>query len=90
MVYDSQPIGFVDTTRLGMVCKLNRSLYGLKQVLWGWYNRFASYVSLGFVEGKLDTSLFILRRGDNIMYLLLYVDNIVLTTSNAALHHTIA
>lgn len=29
-VYYSQPICFVDSTRPGMVCKLNRSLYGLK------------------------------------------------------------
>jgi hypothetical protein len=40
-------------------------------------------VSLGFVETKSDTSLFIYRRGPDTAYLLLYVDDIVLTTSSA-------
>jgi hypothetical protein len=45
-----------------------------------WYHCFTSYlVSLGFMEAKLDTSLFVYRRGTDIAYLLLYVDNIVLT-----------
>jgi hypothetical protein len=67
-----------------MACKLNRSLYGLKQVSWVWYSRFTSYlVSLGFVEANSDTLLFILRRGDDVVYL--YVDDIVLTVSSAIL-----
>jgi hypothetical protein len=46
--------------------------------------------SIGFVEAKSDTSLFIYRRGDDIIFLLLYVDDIVLTTSTAELlQHTI-
>jgi hypothetical protein len=51
-----------------------------------WYNRFASYLlSLGFVEAKLDTSLFIFHRGSKTVCLLLYVDDIVLTTSSTEL-----
>jgi hypothetical protein len=51
-----------------------------------WCHRFASYlVTLDFVEAKSDTSLFIYRRGANTAYLLLYVDDIVLTTSNSEL-----
>jgi hypothetical protein len=61
---------------------LNRSLYGLNQVPRAWYSRFVSYLaSLGIVEAKSDTSLFIYRRGDDTIFLLLYVDDIVLTTS---------
>lgn len=68
------------------VCCLNRSLYGLKQAPRAWYNQFASYlVSLGFVEAKSDTSLFVFRRGTDLIYLLLYVDDIVLTTSSTKL-----
>jgi hypothetical protein len=45
---------------LDMVCKLNKSLYGLKQASRAWYNWFASYfLYLGFTKAKLDTSLFI-------------------------------
>jgi hypothetical protein len=39
-----------------------------------WYNGFAAYLlSLGFVEAKSDTSMFVYRRGADIIYLLLYV-----------------
>jgi hypothetical protein len=69
-----------------LVCRLNCSLYGLKQAPRAWYSRFATYLaSIGFVEAKSDTSLFIYRRGDDIVYLLLYVDDIVLTTSTTDL-----
>jgi hypothetical protein len=85
-VYYSQPTGFIDAANLDMVCRLNRSLYGLKQAPRAWYSRFATYLAtIGFVEAKSDTPLFIYRRGEDIVYLLLYVDDIVLTASNVDL-----
>jgi hypothetical protein len=73
------------------VCRLNKSLYGLKQAPHAWYNRFASHLfSLGFVEAKSDTSLFVFHRGSDTVYLLLYVDDIVLiASSDALLHRTV-
>jgi hypothetical protein len=68
-----------------LVCKLNKSLYGLKQGPQAWYSRFATFLcSQGFVEAKSDTSLFILHHGSVTAYLL-YVDDIVLTTSSPEL-----
>jgi hypothetical protein len=59
-VYCTKFTGFFDPALPDMVYHLNKSLYGLKQAPQAWYNRFASYLlSLGFVEAKLDTSLFI-------------------------------
>jgi hypothetical protein len=56
----------------------------LKQAPRAWHQRIASYLlSLGFVETKSDTLLFIYRRGPDTTYLLLYVDDIVLTASSA-------
>jgi hypothetical protein len=87
-VYYSQPTGFIDAARSDLVYWLNRSLYGLKQATRAWYSRFASYfASIGFVEVKSDTPLIIYRRGDDTVYLLLYADDIVLTTSTADLVH---
>ena len=40
---------------------------------------------MGFTEAKSDTSLFVYRRGDETSYLLLYVDDIVLTASSQRL-----
>jgi hypothetical protein len=61
-------------------------MYGLKQASRVWYSRFTSYlVSLGFVEAKSDTSMFIYRHGDDTVYLHFYFDDIVLMTSSGAL-----
>jgi hypothetical protein len=90
MVYCSQPASSVDPVHSQLVCRLNKSLYDLKQMSRAWCHCFASYlVSLGFVEAKSDTSLFVHRRDTNAAYLLLYVDNIVLTASRPELlQHT--
>jgi len=62
-----------------MVCRLNKSLYGLKQAPRAWNHLFAAFLlTLGFVEAKSDTSLFIYHHGAETAYLLLYVDDIVL------------
>ena len=58
----------------------------MKQAPRTWYSRFATYLlSLGFIEAKSDTSLFVYHRGPDTIYLLLYVDDIVLTASSPAL-----
>ena len=84
-VYASQPAGFEDSAHPNFVCRLKKSLYGLKQAPRAWYSCFSSYlVSLGFVNAKTDTSLFVYHRGGDTIYLLLYVDDIVVTTSSTA------
>jgi histone deacetylase 1/2 len=81
-----QPTGFVDAQQLDVVCLLDKSLYGLRQAPRAWFERFASFViKLGFVATRFYTSLFTLRRGHNVAYLLLYVDDIVLTGSSPAM-----
>ncbi|GJR95972.1 ribonuclease H-like domain-containing protein, partial [Tanacetum coccineum] len=62
-----------------------RSLYGLKQAPQAWFQRFAAYAArVGFIHSRCDTSLFIYRRGSDTTYLLLYVDDIILTASSTA------
>jgi hypothetical protein len=87
-VYCSQPTGFADLAHHDLVCRLKKSLYGLKQAPRAWYSRFASFLlSQGFAEAKSDTSLFVFRRGSDTVYLLLYVDDIILTASSTELLH---
>jgi histone deacetylase 1/2 len=89
-VFAAQPAGFEDPSLPGHVCRLNKSLYGLKQAPRAWYSRFASHLlSLGFLNAKADTSLFIYRHGTETVYLLLYVDDIILTASSPALFRRI-
>ena len=85
-VYCQQPSGFKDSSHLDFVCRLNKSLYSLKQAPRAWYSQMATYLlSLGFVEAKSDTSLFVYQRGSDTGYLLLYVDDIVLTAPSPSL-----
>jgi len=90
-VYMKQPPGFVDSCLPSHVCRLHKSLYGLKQAPRAWYTRLSDFLlSIGFRASKVDTSLFILSDGSNIFYLMMYVDDILLTGSNSAmLHHLI-
>jgi hypothetical protein len=82
VVYSQQPSGFIDPQRPNHVCRLLKSLYGLKQAPRAWFHRFATFAkSIGFIESKSDTSLFIFNRGNDMAYLLLYVDDIILTAS---------
>jgi hypothetical protein len=92
IVYCSQPTWFVDPTQPDWVYRLNKSLYGLKQEPRGWYIWFITYLlTLGFVEAKSDTFLCVFYRDADTVYLLLYVDHIVLTTSSIMfLQHTIS
>jgi hypothetical protein len=85
-VFCCQPTGFADPAHPDLVCRLHKSLYGLKQEPWAWYSRFDTFLTtLGFLEAKSNTSLFIFSRGSDTIYLLLYVDNIILTASNTEL-----
>ncbi|GKG37395.1 ribonuclease H-like domain-containing protein, partial [Tanacetum coccineum] len=60
-----------------------RSLYGLKQAPHAWFQRFAAYITtVGFTPSRCDSSLFIYRQGNDTTFLLLYVDDIVLTDSS--------
>ncbi|XP_048502909.1 uncharacterized mitochondrial protein AtMg00810-like [Beta vulgaris subsp. vulgaris] len=89
-VYMFQPPGFQDSTNPKSVCLLQKSLYGLKQAPRAWYQRFATYIlSISFVSSKCDPSLFIYRRGQDMAYILLYVDDIVLATSSDSLRNRI-
>ena len=68
------------------VCKLKKALYSLKQAPRAWVQRFSSFIlKLGFTCSHDDTSLFVLHRQQQIIYLLLYVDDIILTSYNNSL-----
>jgi hypothetical protein len=87
-VFCCQPTGFADPAHLDLVCRLHKSLYGLNQAPRAWYSRFATYLTtLGFIEAKSGTSLFIFHRDSDTVYLLLCVDDIILTTSSTELLH---
>ena len=82
-VYMQQPPGFEDARYPSHVCKLQRALYGLKQSPRAWYARLsARLLELGFVSSKADTSLFFFAQHDVQIYMLVYVDDIVIAGSS--------
>nr|GFB01271.1 ribonuclease H-like domain-containing protein [Tanacetum cinerariifolium] len=82
-IYMHQPPSFRDPKHPNYVCLLQRSLYGLKQAPHAWFQRFAAYITtVGFTPSRCDSSLFIYKQGDDTVFLLLYVDDIVLTASS--------
>ncbi|KAJ9567352.1 hypothetical protein OSB04_003318 [Centaurea solstitialis] len=82
-VYMKQPPGYVHPSHLNHVCRLRKALYGLKQSPRAWFHRFAVFItSLGFSSSKSDSSLFVYHHGRDTIYLLLYVDDIILTASS--------
>ena len=82
-VYMTQPIGFVDQQHPTHICRLKKALYGLKQTPWAWYYELHNYLlSVGFVNSQSDNFLFVLRQTDIIVFLLLYVNDVIVIGSN--------
>ncbi|GKC18112.1 retrovirus-related pol polyprotein from transposon TNT 1-94, partial [Tanacetum coccineum] len=79
-VFMEQPPGFISHEFPNHVCKLSKALYGLKQAPRAWFHRLSTFlVSYGFTSSRADTSLFVFRSNSCIMYLLVYVDDLILT-----------
>lgn len=80
MVYMKQPPGFVHPERPDYVCRLNKAIYGLKQAPRAWFDKFSSFLlDFGFQCSFPDPSLFVYHHGSDDIYLLLYVDDMLLT-----------
>ena len=78
-VYMVQPEGFVDSKNAGKVCKLQRSIYGLKQASRSWNRRFDEVVKeFGFMQNRDESCVYKKLSGSSIEFLILYVDDILL------------
>ena len=85
-VYMSKPFSFKEAGKETMVCKLQKSIYGLKQVSKQWYLKFDKVVTTnGFKENTVDQCIFMKVSGSKYIFLVLYVDDIFLTTNDTGL-----
>ena len=81
-VYMKQPLGF-ESASPNLVCKLQKTLYGLKQAPRSWFQNLSSTLqSLAFYTTKSDTSLFVKFMPSYTIYVLIYVDEIIITGSS--------
>nr|GEX43793.1 copia protein [Tanacetum cinerariifolium] len=82
-IYMKQPPSFIDPQRPNHVCLLHKSLYGLKQAPRTWFERLSKALfDLDFKGSKTNPFLFIYSRGDTLFYILVYVDDIIVTGNN--------
>ena len=85
MVYMPQPEGFMDKSRLNHICILKKALYGLRQAPRAWFDKLKGALnSWGFENSKCDTSLFFRMTKFEIVILLIYVDDIIITGDNSS------
>jgi Reverse transcriptase (RNA-dependent DNA polymerase) len=83
-VYMEIPPGFQNEQLKGKVCRLKRSLYGLKQSPRDWFDWFSMAMKkLGYQQSNADHTMFIQRKGEKICILVVYVDDIVLTGNDS-------
>nr|KYP45004.1 Retrovirus-related Pol polyprotein from transposon TNT 1-94 [Cajanus cajan] len=87
-IYMTIPQG-MHLVQSGQVCKLQRSLYGLKQASRQWYARLIHFLtSHGYKQCASDHSLFLKHQSNSIIALLFYVDDIVLSGNDLnEIHH---
>ncbi|XP_020704869.2 uncharacterized protein LOC110115833 [Dendrobium catenatum] len=82
-VYMKQPPGFVDTTHPDYVCKLHKTIYGLKQAPRLWFQTLTGFfLSTNFKFSKSDPSLLIYSDRDTHIYVLIYVDDLLISGNN--------
>lgn len=79
-IYMQQPFGFVDPSRPHYVYKLNKVIYGLKQAPRAWFSELIYWlITYSFFASIADPSLFIIHIDTLHMYILVYVDDMVIT-----------
>ncbi|GKD35856.1 retrovirus-related pol polyprotein from transposon TNT 1-94 [Tanacetum coccineum] len=73
-VYVNQPDGFVGPHHPDKVYRLKKALYGLKQALRAWYDELSNFlVSKRFSKGSIDPTLFITKKGEDILLVQIYI-----------------
>ena len=84
-VYMEQPPGFVAQGESDKVCRLRKSLYGLKQSPCAWFGKFSQALEcFGMKKSTSDHSVFYRQSDNGIALLVVYVDDIVITGNDVS------
>lgn len=86
-IYMELPDGFKQKKK---VCKLNKALYGLKQASRAWNEKFNKFmIHIGFKQCATDQCLYVKKQNGKLVYVLLYVDDILVFCSDMKIIDTI-
>jgi hypothetical protein len=78
-----QPPGFEDPRKPNHVYLLHKVLYGLKQAPRAWYDCLKDFlIKNGFTIGKVDSTLFTRKVGNELFVCQIYVDDIIFGSTN--------
>ncbi|GKU86988.1 hypothetical protein SLEP1_g1451 [Rubroshorea leprosula] len=84
-LYMAQSAGFIDQNLPHHVCKLKKAIYGLKQAPRAWYTELKQFLlACGLVNSRSDCSLFIYNKSGIVLYVLVYVDDLLITGNSTA------
>ncbi|KAL9263015.1 Retrovirus-related Pol polyprotein from transposon TNT 1-94-like protein [Drosera capensis] len=87
-IYMQQPENCVSRDPKKTVCKLNKSIYGLKQASRQWYHKFHNVITaFGFEPNIADDCIYHKFNGSKHIFLILYVDDILLASNDIGLLH---
>ncbi|KAL9447409.1 hypothetical protein AB3S75_014971 [Citrus x aurantiifolia] len=82
-IYMDQPEGFIAPGQENKVCKLVKSLYGLKQVPKQWHEKFDhTMITSGFKINECDKCVYVKETENGYVILCLYVDDMLIVGSN--------
>jgi len=79
----AQPEGFAVEEKENLGCQLKKPIYGLKQTSRQWYLKFDGIIRrFNFKKNEVDNCIYVKFRGSKFIILVLYVDDILLASSN--------
>ena len=82
-IYMTQPEGFVENGKEHLVCKLNKSLYGLKRASRGWFKTMDVFLKdNGYEQSMSDNCLYIKRVGEEFIVISLFWDDLLLACNS--------
>ncbi|GAA0162317.1 transmembrane signal receptor [Lithospermum erythrorhizon] len=83
-IYMTQLDGFQEPEKEDYVCRLKKSLYGLKHSPRQWYKKFDSYMlEIGYLRSPYDSCVYYNKvKDESFIYLVLYVDDMLLGVVN--------
>lgn len=80
------PLGYkVNSSTANLVCKLVKSIYGLRQASRKWNAELSSFLlAYGFSQSLADYSMFIHSQGTSLTIVVVYVNDIIVTSNNVS------